>query len=151
MRVRRLCAWMVELSLGIVLLFDCICFCSMCMCTWVHSYGGQKKYPYCVPLVTNLHLFPLKHNLSLNLELNILARLSGKQASRTHLSPSSQCWSDRHTNSLFTFMWVLGIKTPSSMHVQQAFLLTKSSLQDTISFYLCILYQGKRWISCKKH
>lgn len=55
-----------------------------------------------------LYLIFLRQNLLLNCEFPILARLSGHQAPKIHLSLSPQCWDCRHVLPHLFLSWGAG-------------------------------------------
>lgn len=61
-------------------------------------------------------------DLSLNLELAVLARLSGQQTTGLFLAPSPQCWDSVCAGlCLAVFKWVFGILIQSPMLSRQTF------------------------------
>lgn len=110
-------------------------------CTGVSSYGyecsSQRKVSgvYCV-LLTDL-----RHGLSLNQELAILARVDDKRAFQIYLPPqphSAGVVGTRHAQTCPTFMWLFGIRTHVLMFAKQVLLLTESSPKPQLSFRISV-------------
>lgn len=94
----------------------CVCVCThVCVCrcpvqVYAHNciYTWKPDVNFGCHSSGITHLIFLRQNLLLNCEFPILARLSGHQAPKIHLSLSPQCWDCRHVLPHLFLSWGAG-------------------------------------------